>query len=64
MDTPGEMRVFVRSVELGGFSAAARDLDLTPSALSKMVTRLEDRLGVRLMNRTTRKLALTAEGEA
>ena len=64
MDTPGEMRVFVRSVELGGFSAAARDLDLTPSALSKLVTRLEDRLGVRLMNRTTRKLALTAEGEA
>ncbi|MEP7157567.1 MAG: LysR family transcriptional regulator [Betaproteobacteria bacterium] len=64
MDTPGEMRVFVRSVELGGFSAAARDLDLTPSALSKLVTRLEDRLGVRLMNRTTRKLALTAEGDA
>lgn len=64
MDTPGEMRAFVRSVELGGFSAAARDLDLTPSALSKLVTRLEDRLGVRLMNRTTRKLALTAEGEA
>ena len=64
MDAPGEMRVFVRSVELGGFSAAARDLELTPSALSKLVTRLEDRLGVRLMNRTTRKLALTAEGEA
>jgi DNA-binding transcriptional LysR family regulator len=58
------MDAFVRSVELGGFSAAARDLDLTPSALSKLVTRLEDRLGVRLMNRTTRKLALTAEGEA
>ena len=64
MDKPGEMDAFVRSVELGGFSAAARDLDLTPSALSKLVTRLEDRLGVRLMNRTTRKLALTAEGEA
>jgi DNA-binding transcriptional LysR family regulator len=64
MDTPGEMRAFVRAVELGGFSAAARDLDLTPSALSKLTTRLEDRLGVRLMNRTTRKLALTAEGEA
>ena len=64
MDTPGEMRAFVRSVELGGFSAAARDLDLTPSALSKLVTRLENRLGVRLMNRTTRKLALTAEGDA
>ena len=64
MDTPGEMRVFVRSVELGSFSAAARDMDLTPSALSKLVTRLENRLGVRLMNRTTRKLALTAEGDA
>ncbi len=64
MDTPGEMKAFVRSVDLGGFSAAARDLDLTPSALSKLVTRLEDRLGVRLMNRTTRKLSLTAEGEA
>lgn len=64
MDKPGEMRAFVRSVELGGFSAAARDLDLTPSALSKLVTRLEDRLGVRLMNRTTRKLALTSEGDA
>src|SRR5260221_8739056 len=64
MDKPGEMKAFVRSVELGGFSAAARDLGLTPSALSKLVTRMEDRLGVRLMNRTTRKLALTAEGEA
>lgn len=64
MDKPGEMKAFVRSVELGGFSAAARDLNLTPSALSKLVTRMEDRLGVRLMNRTTRKLALTAEGEA
>jgi DNA-binding transcriptional LysR family regulator len=64
MDTPSEMKAFVRAVELGGFSAAARDLDLTPSALSKLTTRLEDRLGVRLMNRTTRKLALTAEGEA
>lgn len=64
MDKSGEMRAFVRAVELGGFSAAARDLDLTPSGLSKLVTRLEDRLGVRLMNRTTRKIALTAEGEA
>lgn len=64
MESPGEMKAFVRTVELGGFSAAARDLSLTPSALSKIATRLEDRLGVRLMNRTTRKLALTAEGEA
>lgn len=63
-DSTGEMQVFVRSVELGGFSAAARELGLTPSALSKLVTRLEDRLGVRLLNRTTRSLALTPEGEA
>lgn len=58
------MLAFARSVELGGFSAAARDLRLTPSAVSRLVTRLEDRLGVRLLNRTTRKLALTPEGEA
>ena len=58
----GEMEAFVRSVERGGFSAAARDLKLTPSALSKMVTRLESVLGVRLLNRTTRKLTPTAEG--
>jgi len=58
----GEMAAFVRSVELGGFSAAARELRLTPSALSKLVSRLETRLGVRLLNRTTRRLALTAEG--
>lgn len=58
------MAAFVRSVELGGFSAAARELGITPSALSKLVTRLEDRLGVRLINRTTRRLHLTPEGEA
>lgn len=63
MDAPGEMAVFVRVIELGGFSAAARDMQLTPSALSKLVSRLEARLGVRLLNRTTRKLALTPEGE-
>jgi DNA-binding transcriptional LysR family regulator len=59
----GEMEAFVRSVELGGFSAAARELKLTPSALSKLVTRLESTLKVRLLNRTTRKLLPTAEGE-
>lgn len=58
----GEMEAFVRSVERGGFSAAARDLKLTPSALSKMVTRLETMLGARLLNRTTRRLTPTAEG--
>ena len=58
------MTAFVRTVETGGFSAAARQLGLTPSALSKLVTRLEDRLGARLLQRTTRRLQMTAEGEA
>ena len=64
MDRSGEMTAFVRSVDGGGFSAAARELGLTPSALSKLVTRLEDRLGARLLQRTTRRLVLTPEGEA
>ncbi|MDH4114222.1 MAG: LysR family transcriptional regulator [Burkholderiaceae bacterium] len=58
----GEMGIFVRAVELGGFSAAARALELTPSAVSKAISRLEDRLGVRLLNRTTRSLTPTPEG--
>jgi len=60
----GEMEVFVRVVELGGFSAAARSFRMTPSAVSKLVARLESRLGVRLVNRSTRKLQLTPEGTA
>jgi DNA-binding transcriptional LysR family regulator len=64
MALPTDMTAFVRAMTLGGFSAAARDLSLTPSAVSKLVTRLEDRLCVRLLNRTTRKLSLTAEGAA
>lgn len=63
MDKPGEIAVFVRVVEDGGFSAAARTLGLTPSAVSKLVSRLENRLGVRLMHRTTRAFSLTHEGE-
>lgn len=59
----GEMEAFVRSVELGGFSAAARELKLSPSAISKLVTRLEQTLGARLLNRTTRTLTVTPEGE-
>lgn len=57
------MRVFVRAIELGAFAAAATELGLSPSAVSKLVTRLEKRLGVRLINRTTRQLSLTPEGE-
>ena len=61
--TPGDMAVFVRVVELKSFSAAAQDLELTPSGVSKIVGRLEARLGIRLLNRTTRKVAVTTEGE-
>jgi DNA-binding transcriptional LysR family regulator len=63
MDTTNDMRAFVRVVEHQSFSAAAVVLGLTPSAVSKHVSRLEDRLGVRLLHRTTRRLALTSEGE-
>jgi DNA-binding transcriptional LysR family regulator len=57
------MLAFVRAVECNGFTPAARDLGVTPSAVSKLVTRLERKLGVRLLQRSTRRLALTAEGE-
>jgi DNA-binding transcriptional LysR family regulator len=60
----GEIEVFVRVVERGTFSDAARLLGMTPSAVSKLIGRLENRLGARLMNRTTRRLQLTAEGVA
>ena len=63
MDAPGDMRAFVRVVEQEGFSAAAAVLGLTPSAVSRLVSKLEDRLGVRLLHRTTRRLTLTSEGE-
>ncbi|MDN4576183.1 LysR family transcriptional regulator [Pandoraea cepalis] len=60
----GDMEVFSRVVELGGFSAAARALHMTPSAVSKLIARLEARLGARLFNRSTRRLQLTPEGTA
>ncbi|NDV00584.1 LysR family transcriptional regulator [Pseudoroseicyclus tamaricis] len=58
-----DLEVFVRVVAEGSFSAAARATGLTPSAVSKSVSRLEDRIGARLVLRTTRALALTQEGE-
>ncbi len=63
MQRPDEMAVFVSVVREGGFSAAAKALQLTPSAISKQISRLEDRLNVRLLNRTTRQLSMTDEGE-
>lgn len=57
-----EMEVFVTVIETGGFSAAARQVRLTPSAISKLIARLEARLGTRLFNRSTRQFQLTPEG--
>ena len=54
---------FASAVQTGGFSAAGRQLGLSASAVGKAVERLEFRLGTRLLNRTTRSLALTGEGE-
>ena len=62
MDRASEMLIFVRCVDDGSFSAAARSLDMTPSAISKQIRRLEDRLGARLFNRTTRRISLTEAG--
>lgn len=58
----GEMLVFVRVVDAGSFSQAARQMLMTPSTVSKLIVRLELRLGVRLLERSTRKLSLTDEG--
>jgi DNA-binding transcriptional LysR family regulator len=58
------MALFARVVEAGGFSAAAREMGLSKASVSKRIARLEDRLGVRLLNRTTRRLSLSEAGEA
>ena len=55
---------FVHAVEAGSFTAAAARMGVSKSATGKSVARLEERLGVRLLNRTTRSLNLTAEGQA
>lgn len=54
--------VFAKVVESNSFTAAAQELHLTPSAVSKQVSRLEDHLGAQLLNRTTRRLSLTEVG--
>ena len=58
-----ELAFFLRVSEVESFSAAARSLDLDPSTISKVIQRLENRLGVRLFHRTSRVLQLTQEGE-
>ena len=63
MDTITRMRAFVAVVESGGFSAAARGAGRSKALMSKYVAELEEELGARLLNRTTRQLSLTEAGE-
>lgn len=63
MDKLGDLDVFARVVTARSMSAAGRELGLSPAVISKRVRRLEERLGVRLLQRTTRQLALTEAGQ-
>ncbi|MCV9943695.1 MULTISPECIES: LysR family transcriptional regulator [unclassified Rhizobium] len=63
MDRLTSLTVFGRVVECGGFSAAARRLNMSVTMVGNHVQSLEDRLGVRLLNRTTRKVSLTETGK-
>lgn len=60
----GDIETFLAVANGGSLAAAAKALRLTPSAVSRSIARLEERLGVKLMRRTTRSLALTVEGQA
>ena len=62
MDSVAGMRIFVRVVDAGSFSAAGRQLGLAPSSVSRQISDLEYELGARLFHRTTRKLSLTEAG--
>jgi LysR family transcriptional regulator, transcriptional activator for dmlA len=62
-DIASHLEFFVLLARHGNLSAAARELDLTPPAATKRLAQLEARLGVRLVNRTTRSISLTTEGE-
>ncbi|MGV2290607.1 LysR family transcriptional regulator [Trinickia sp. YCB016] len=62
-DIASQLQFFVLLARHGNLSAAARELDLTPPAATKRLSQMETRLGVRLVNRTTRSISLTAEGE-
>ena len=63
MNSDSELSFFCLLVRQGTLAATARELNLTPPAVSRRLSQLEDRLGVRLLNRTTRRMSLTGEGE-
>lgn len=63
MNTDSELGFFCLLVKQGSLAATARELNLTPPAVSRRLSQLEERLGVRLLNRTTRRISLTGEGE-
>jgi DNA-binding transcriptional LysR family regulator len=63
MDRLMSMRVFTRVVDEGGFAAAARALDMSPPVVTRLVADLEDHLGTRLLQRTTRRVSLTEAGQ-
>ncbi|WP_203561502.1 LysR family transcriptional regulator [Ideonella livida] len=60
----GSIELFCKAAALGSFTAAAEALGITPAAVSRSVARLESRLGARLFTRSTRRIRLTAEGQA
>lgn len=62
MDSLGALNVFVHAAEAGSFTGASRRLGVSPSAVGKSISRLETQLGVHLFHRSTRAIALTAEG--
>lgn len=62
MDRFQEMQVFVRIADRGSFSLAAKDLDIPRATVTNLIKRLESRLGVRLLERTTRQVRMTHEG--
>ncbi len=64
MDQLRSLRVFVNVIDEGSFAGAARALDLAPAVVTRVVAELEEHLGARLVNRTTRRLALTEIGES
>lgn len=63
MNNLGDLEIFARVVSAGSMSAAGRELGLSPAVISKRLRRLEERLGTRLMQRTTRQISLTEAGQ-